>query len=476
MTTPELPPVSEANLSTPPASMVSWGFWVWVGCTLVLILGVAVVGAAWAVRHTFISGKRLSIAQQDAVIAIATLPGTVRDVLQELMWQFSDDPMPLLMDRASTVKPYWVDHFPEPSDSGYLLFSGPEANTRQSIVELIRISDGKSMARWIPDWSYILSNTHIPKERFTGNIKTQLAYHPLLLPNGDIIFNTMYSLIRMNQCSSKPVWKLDNISHHSLEMDSEENIISTSKSTDEYPIPNMVGKQWENDTITVVTQEGKIISNDSIASILVKNNQSALIFGIGGTQIMNPDPIHVNQVTPALTGSKYWKKGDLLISSRHLSTIFLYRPATGKIIWHKTGPWLNQHSVDFVDEHRISVFNNNIIAREPLTFMNPDNQNTVLVYDFKTGEISEPFKKVLSEARPRSMTQGRARILPDESLFIEETNYGRMMRLTKDKLLWSYINKYKGETIGVLSWSRYLTQREVLGPLRAIESTTCANP
>ena len=55
----------------------------------------------------------------------------------------------------------------------------------------------------------------------------------------------------------------------------------------------------------------------------------------------------------------YWRKGDLFLSLRSPSTVMLYRPATNKVIWRKDGPWSKQHDVDILDDHRISIFNNN---------------------------------------------------------------------------------------------------------------------
>ena len=94
---------------------------------------------------------------------------------------------------------------------------------------------------------------------------------------------------------------------------------------------------------------------------------------------------------------------------------------------------MNQHSVDFVDNHRISVFNNNIVARQPDDFISPEDHNTVIVYDFENNKVSEPYKTVLNEAKPKTIFEGRARILPDGGLFIEESNYGRLLRFNKDR-------------------------------------------
>ena len=138
-----------------------------------------------------------------------------------------------------------------------------------------------------------------------------------------------------------------------------------------------------------------------------------------------------------------------------------------------SGPWMNQHSVEFVDDHRISVFNNNVIGRHQYDFISQKDHNTVVVYNFKNGGTSEPFKNVLNEARPRTRTQGRARILPDGELFIEESNYGRQMRFSVDRLMWSRVNKYDGESVAMLGSSRYLTNSEAEGPVKAIKLKFC---
>jgi hypothetical protein len=56
---------------------------------------------------------------------------------------------------------------------------------------------------------------------------------------------------------------------------------------------------------------------------------------------------------------------------------------------------------------------------------------------------------------------------------MEETDSGRHLRFTKDHLLWSRINDYDNERIGLVSWSRYMTEEEVALPLRAITNRRC---
>jgi hypothetical protein len=194
--------------------------------------------------------------------------------------------------------------------------------------------------------------------------------------------------------------------------------------------------------------------------------------------LLNDDPIHMNQIKVTRSDSAYWKRGDLLISARSLSTVFLYRPSTGKVLWHQTGPWMNQHSVDFVDNHRISVFSNNIVSGPPNkehSFLNSNDINRVYVFDFDNNEASQPYEKLLAIARPITLTEGRAQFLPDGGLFIEETNYGRQLRFTKDALVWSRVNDYDERRIGMVTWSRYLAYKEVRMPLKALANKSCKN-
>ena len=73
------------------------------------------------------------------------------------------------------------------------------------------------------------------------------------------------------------------------------------------------------------------------------------------------DPFHLNSIFPAKIKKGFVEVGDLLLSLRHMSMLLVYRPSSGKIVWHQSGPWLNQHSAKFDDQGDIYVFDNNLI-------------------------------------------------------------------------------------------------------------------
>jgi WD40 repeat protein len=380
------------------------------------------------------------------------------------------------MDTKTTETSHWVRRFPAPEDSGYLLFSGVDPQAKQSIVKLIRISDGITLAHWTPDWPTIFAQHTSKKFAPEDSAKTAQTMHPLLMSDGDIVFNTTgKSLVRLGPCSGQPIWVLENSAHHSIEMDADGTLWVPSVSQVGLADNPWLRDRVRDDALAHISKDGQLIEKLSFIKILRDNNQLGLLLGTAGARI-NEDPIHLNQIQVAAQDSKYWKCGDLLISARHLSTIFLYRPSTGKILWQQTGPWLNQHSADFVGDHQISVFDNNSVAYadKEHAFIAPNDTNRVLVFDFSTGNTSQPFAALLAKTQPRALTGGRARVLPDGGLFLEETDAGRHLRFTRDRLLWSRVNDYDDKRIGLLMWSRYLTAEEARAPLQALAARRCS--
>jgi hypothetical protein len=60
----------------------------------------------------------------------------------------------------------------------------------------------------------------------------------------------------------------------------------------------------------------------------------------------------------------------------------------------------------------------------------------------------------------KTLTEGRSRILPDGQLFVEETNYGRILFGDKNGVNGTYVNRLNKEYIGMLGWCRYYTNEE----------------
>ena len=117
--------------------------------------------------------------------------------------------------------------------------------------------------------------------------------------------------------------------------------------------------------ISKVSPSGKLLFRHSVAQILIRHGYTNWLFTMGMYQA---DPMHLNDIEPVLDDGPYWKKGDLFLSLRNVSAVLLYRPSTDQIVWIKRGPWIGQHDVDVLDDHRIGIYDNAAenLPREPL--------------------------------------------------------------------------------------------------------------
>jgi hypothetical protein len=340
-------------------------------------------------------------------------------------------------------------------DSNYILLSAYDKKEDQSIIRLIRIYDQKTIYQWIPNISEIKKGIDEKDGFWKDADKHGIPFHhPLLAPDGSIIFHAGHPLIKINK-DSKLSWVINGIFHHSLEYDSDGNIWSPSVIKPSEFLPNYL-YTYEDDAITKISPDGKLLFQKSIAKILVENGYRGLLLGDG---LYENDLVHLNDIQPALTSTPYWMKGDLLISLCYKSTVFLYRPSSNKIIWLKTGPWLNQHDVDFIDTTHIGIFGNNIVRFDAiLRFM--DGHNEEYVYNFKTNKTETPYTEFLKKAKVTTYTDGRSDILPNGDLFIEETNKNRLLRGNTKDIIWQYVDRIDQHSVARLTWSRFITKEE----------------
>ena len=194
-----------------------------------------------------------------------------------------------------------------------------------------------------------------------------------------------------------------------------------------------------------------------LLSLLNKSLDEALL--LFSKRFFTKDPLHLNDIQPILSDGPYWKRGDVFLSLRHLSMIILYRPSTNKIIWRTEGQTSLQHDVNILDDHRISIFNNNAY-----TFYNGsyvEGNNEVIIYDFSNDSYSKYLNKSSEQNDVRTVTEGRSLILNNGDLFIEESDYGRLIYFNKDESLhWQFINRADNGKVYLLNWSRILYKPE----------------
>ncbi len=421
----------------------------WIVGLLVVLGLVMMIAFGNIVVHTMKGGTKAGELGETAV-AVSDIPGLLRrmDENQYLM-------VPEQVHRGKSGFNFNYEAGARP-DAGYLLLSRYDGDDRRPYVELIDLNAQKVLHRWAPDidafheqakLEFNLTDLAVDK-----SLDRMLIRHPYVLEDGGLLIKSVTPLYRTDACA-KLVWvNDDDIFHHAIERDGD-GIIWAATHQEPPTIDHVDPETFQDDSIAAVSPEGKLLSNRSVSAILLANNMPNYVFG---ALEYDDNPIHLNDVQPVLEDGPYWKKGDLFLSMRTPSMLALYRPSTNKILWHQVGPWIHQHDVDILDDHRIAVHNNNDAA-----YVNPwgqDNTVEVNIVDFETGETSSPWKDALHKLDVRAHTEGLMTVLPDNELFLEEQNYGRIFRMTADgEIVWEYVNRAEMGRIFRVGWSRLLS-------------------
>lgn len=381
-------------------------------------------------------GQKIEKNKADLIIDIAKLPSVF---FHEFIVFTGLGPSQLAI-------PNQVDQYQTKKMSGYLLISTISPKNQLAEIQLLDLSQKKISHQWQPDFDDLeLKNTSKFNLRLT---------HPLLFKN-DLIANADGILYRLDK-NSKIIWKNDGNFHHSIELDAENAIWVCGTINRAVNGRSIHSNIWDDGIFKLNPINGKTIYKKSIYDILIENNYQNILFNTGPN---TEDLIHVNDIQPAFKSTKYWQKGDLLISMRNRSSVFLYRPSTNKIIWFKTGPWNFQHDCDFLNDSEIGVFGNDVVDFNGRSYL-IHGHNNQYVYNFASGQVSTPFTQMFKQAKIKTLTEGRSRILPDGQLFVEETNFGRILFGDSKGVNGTYVNRLNDQYIGMLGWSRYYTNEE----------------
>jgi hypothetical protein len=394
-------------------------------------------------------GQRLPTFVAKSVLWIAQFPILVNRVFTE--------GHPLIIGENTTGAPT-LANARIPTQGHFLLVSTLSEEHRRPTIRLVRLHDTKVLHEWIPDYDEIFMRLdsvghelpHISHGRF---LPSKGPISVILNSDFSIVFNLREGpLVRIDSASNIE-WVVGRNFHHSLERDVDGNywlpvILYDSPSSKRFGI--------QDDALSKVSPSGEVLYTKSIFDIFVENGLRRHLVGAG----LQSAPVHLNDVEPVLTDSDYWKKGDLFMSLRHASSVFLFRPSTNEVLWVGDGPWLNQHDVDIIDSTRISIFGNDNLrdfgrnfGRRPWSLA--DNSD-LYVYNFATALISTPYSSVFAEAGIRTVTEGKAQIQPDGLLFVDETETGRHLLIDSVGIRWQFVELAEGGDVLYPGWTRLL--------------------
>jgi len=344
-------------------------------------------------------------------------------------------------------------------DNGYLLISRYSFEHKQVIVELLLLSNLTIMHQWIPPISKILELDGLPEsEKETNSISGYRMQHPFLLDDGSIVFHSGDgALVRLDK-KSDIVWIIPRILfHHSIEMGADGNLyvpVVVPKDNAYHYIDDV----FREEGYAIVSPDGALVKIVTIFRILVENGYRGIVLG---RPTLGTDPFHLNDVQPIVKDAGLLRTGDIAMSMRHNSTVLVYRPIEDKILALSVGPWLAQHDVSPLPNGNLSVFNNEYIMDQRFNSLKRPF-SSIVIWDPLSNFFTEPYNHVLKNFKVYTASQGRARILPNGDAYIEESNSGRLLRVSSKQPRWTYINFNEDETItGAIHWCRYLLSDEI---------------
>lgn len=353
-------------------------------------------------------------------------------------------------------------HFAYPAGSrpgaGYLLLSRYDGDAGQSVVELVDLNRQTILHRWAPDFDAIRRqfkvDAALPDSNWADPAERVRLIHPLPTPDGGLIYQNDSPLVKIDACA-KPVWVVNGIYHHSAERAPDGSLWVPF-----YHVPSqlpLVDSQFQEDEIVHLSAEGEVLSRTSVVKLLQDNGYGHLVFG--NAEYVN-DATHLNDIQPVPGDGPYWKAGDVFLSLRNISTVLLYRPSENRVVWLKQWPWVNQHDVDVLDDHRISIFDNRKFNfRDHRSKVVPFND--VKIYDFATDTVSSPWQEAMAKLELRTVDMGRQEVIDADTVFVEESNFGRLVQLHRDAGVdWQYLNRSGDGTAYLLNWTRLLDRAE----------------
>jgi hypothetical protein len=277
--------------------------------------------------------------------------------------------------------------------------------------------------------------------------------NPLLLPERSLVYSfDGFSGPRRIDSLGNLIWKQDSIlAHHSMNMDGNGDIWICSwepvfDATGQYRL-NGRDVFFKDEYITRIdTATGRILFHQSMSGILSANNLSRYLLKSSAIK----DPMHINDIQPALRTTKYYQKGDLFISARNPSIILHYRPSTGKVVNLIEGPFVSQHDVDIYGDSSLVLFNNSYYTVETRDSKPPPRDSSRLVfagdfysnivrYNLGSGKFTFIGDSLFRANKIFSYTEGLVEFTGPSTYLVEEQNSGVIWIISDNRVLYKNV-------------------------------------
>lgn len=423
-------------------------------------------------RHHYKNGTNFKTLQKIAVF-IAEIPSNLKDAFDNKLRSIEIQNIDITAARENRFENKSGFHITRNKDIDMILvLSRSDYEKRRQIVEIIDLKNYKILKTYDP-YSVIknLTNKNKPGKNEYVMRGNSIVRSPFLDKDLNLTFLTNSDLLVQINKDGKLNWYRDDFRyHHTFEYLSSQNnygkevlwaigydMKNRSKIDDVF-----YRKEYQDDNLIKVDYKtGEVLEYISMTQVFIKHNLHNELF-TGRMDRFAADPLHINDVQPVIKSSRYFKKGQLFVSSAHTNMIFLFDPITKKILWRTKEGLFHQHDIDIISQSKISVFNNNRITINNDIVFKP---NEINVFDFETNKMTSPYNKFLKEIDVRTVNQG----IHEKTKFgtlVEEQNFGRLVFFDKDGTIFEYINRGSNGKLYQLHWSRLIKDKSIIERIR----------
>ncbi len=347
---------------------------------------------------------------------------------------------------------------PDLAFPGYTLVSAYRPSSHQGFNSYLLGMDGKVVHEWTADVERIWPNLgDEPAFVWDGSLDIHGAH---LFDNGDIVVDVgALGTVRLDRCSNVQ-WAVRRPTHHHVEALPDGGFLTPSTIHRTKRLPEQVyadvgpSGYFMDDTILRLDADGKPVEERSVIDMLLQSGwASALIAGPGAAKVFsNDDPMHVNDVErlPAEIAPAFpmFAAGDLLVSVRHLNTIFVADPSTWQVKWLMTGPFVGQHDPDFLPNGKILLYDNRLSGEKPKLgnsrLLEIDPQTKSVVWTFE-GEGETAFY---------AHSRGEQQMLPNGNILYVDPYRGRVLEIAPkagNRLVWEWVNLIAPHQVGLVT-------------------------
>lgn len=282
-----------------------------------------------------------------------------------------------------------------------------------------------------------------------GDPKKSEYHGSYLFPNGDLLANLEYiGTVRLDACRNV-IWTLAEKNHHSIARAEDGSFwipgVSPERRTrsERFPdgYPGIEEPVWL-DQILHVSEGGEVLDRIPVLDVLYENNLERHLVKALGPHLENvpDDPTHLNDVEPLdpSRSDEYplFEAGDLLVSLRHPSLVFVFDPESRDVKWHASHPFIHQHDPDFVGDGWIGVFDNNTDPTKRGTML---QGSRIVFLQPHTDSMKVPFPTRHS-APFYTATGGSWQLLENGNMLLTEARFGRIVEVAPSgRTVWEWV-------------------------------------